>query len=318
MSAAARIGAFTALLAVVLAAAAFAGSRISPDVTEGGSHEGSTGEEFLDSHGVETKQADTPARGGHEDETTASSSLPGLAVAQDGYRLVTNERTLAAEKSQSLDFRIQNDDGSTVSDFDVENDRRMHLIVVRRDFQGFQHLHPKQRDDGSWSVEVSELEPGVYRAFANFSTEGRSLTLATDLFVPGRFDPVPLASIEDNADAGEDYEVMIESPPVAGGQTVPTEFEVTLNGRTIDAVEPYLGADGHLVALREGDQAFLHTHPEGEPGGPGPIRFQVTYPTAGRYRLFLQFKHAGEVRTAAFTRDADQPGDDHVGGEQHD
>jgi hypothetical protein len=76
----------------------------------------------------------------------------------------------------------------------------------------------------------------------------------------------------------------------------------------VDAVEPYLGADGHLVALREHDQAFLHTHPEGEPGGPGPIEFGVEYPTAGRYRLFLQFKHAGEVHTAEFTQEV---GDEH-------
>ena len=28
-------------------------------------------------------------------------------------------------------------------------------------------------------------------------------------------------------------------------------------------MEPYLGAKGHLVALREGDLAYLHIHPEG-------------------------------------------------------
>jgi hypothetical protein len=27
------------------------------------------------------------------------------------------------------------------------------------------------------------------------------------------------------------------------------------------------------------------------------------FPTEGRYRLFLQFKHEGKVHTAAFTRD---------------
>jgi hypothetical protein len=68
-------------------------------------------------------------------------------------------------------------------------------------------------------------------------------------------------------------------------------------------VEPYLGADGHLVVLREHDQAYLHTHPEGEPGGAGPITFGVEYPSAGRYRLYLQFRDAGEVRTASFTQE---------------
>ena len=61
--------------------------------------------------------------------------------------------------------------------------------------------------------------------------------------------------------------------------------------------ERYLGAGGHLVALREGDMAFLHVHPTGD----GPS-FAATFPTPGRYRLVLQFRHDGRVRTVAFTQ----------------
>ena len=63
--------------------------------------------------------------------------------------------------------------------------------------------------------------------------------------------------------------------------------------------EPYLGAGGHLVALRDGDLAFLHVHPTDD----ASARFAATFPTAGRYRLFLQFKHEGRVHTAAFTQE---------------
>jgi hypothetical protein len=66
--------------------------------------------------------------------------------------------------------------------------------------------------------------------------------------------------------------------------------------------EPYLGALGHLVAQREGDLAFLHVHPEDHEGCAGPeIAFHATFPSVGRYRLFLQFAHAGGVRTAGCT-----------------
>jgi hypothetical protein len=79
-------------------------------------------------------------------------------------------------------------------------------------------------------------------------------------------------------------------------------FTVTRNGQTVH-VDPYLGADGHLVALREGDLAFLHVHPvEGE-GHDDSIRFGAEFPTEGRYRLFLQFKHEGRVHTAEFTKE---------------
>ncbi|MDQ3728705.1 MAG: hypothetical protein M3355_03850, partial [Actinomycetota bacterium] len=117
------------------------------------------------------------------------------------------------------------------------------------------------------------------------------------------FDPVPLAAPKASADAGGGYEVTLDSAAPSSGSINPARFTVSKDGRKLDSVEPYLGADGHLVALREHDQAFLHTHPQGEPGGRGPISFAVEYPSAGRYRLFLQFKHGGEVRTAAFTQE---------------
>ena len=53
------------------------------------------------------------------------------------------------------------------------------------------------------------------------------------------------------------------------------------------------------MALREGDLAFLHVHPTG--GAGAQIEFHTVFPSQGRYRLFLQFAHAGAIRTAAFT-----------------
>jgi hypothetical protein len=61
-----------------------------------------------------------------------------------------------------------------------------------------------------------------------------------------------------------------------------------------------------LVALRAGDLAYLHVHPEGTPGDgvtkPGPgVVFYAEVPSSDRYHLYLDFKHEGVVRTAAFT-----------------
>ena len=48
---------------------------------------------------------------------------------------------------------------------------------------------------------------------------------------------------------------------------------VTRDGEPVTDLEPYLAAYGHLVALREGDLAYLHVHPDGEPGdGVTPLR----------------------------------------------
>jgi hypothetical protein len=77
----------------------------------------------------------------------------------------------------------------------------------------------------------------------------------------------------------------------------------------VTTLEPYLGAYGHLVALRAGDLAYLHVHPEGEEPAAGQlsgpsVTFSAEAPTAGRYLLYLDFQVDGKVHTATFTVEA--------------
>ena len=83
-----------------------------------------------------------------------------------------------------------------------------------------------------------------------------------------------------------------------------------------------------------GQPASRHVHPDGAPGDgrtePGPaIVFHATAPSDGTYRLYLDFKHDGVVRTAKFhlstgahntvARDQEQGGDEarHTGEHSH-
>jgi hypothetical protein len=176
----------------------------------------------------------------------------------------------------------------------------MHLIVARRDLTGFQHLHPEQHADGSWSVPLRLDEPGSYRLFADFSHEGEAATLASDLRVDGDADlrPLPAATATALSDGG--YEVRLDAGRARPGQEADLRFTIAKDGETVHT-EPYLGAGGHLVALREGDLAFLHVHPTDDDA----VRFAATFPTEGRYRLFLQFQHEGRVQTVAFTQEVE-------------
>ena len=73
------------------------------------------------------------------------------------------------------------------------------------------------------------------------------------------------------------------------------EITVRRDGVPIEP-EPYLGARGHLVALRSGDLAYLHVHPE--PGGAPAVRFKAELPTAGTYALYFDYQVDGVVNTA--------------------
>jgi hypothetical protein len=64
------------------------------------------------------------------------------------------------------------------------------------------------------------------------------------------------------------------------------------------------------VVLRDGDLAYLHAHPVDGAAGPD-VRFATTAPSAGSYRLFLDFQHGSVVRTADFTVTAHADGEVH-------
>lgn len=250
-----------------------------------------------------TDRATAPAHGGDAMDDMAGAAEPrGLAVAEHGLRLVTDATTFPAGRRQAFTFRIVDRRGRTVRDFGVEHTKRLHLIAVRRDMTGYQHLHPVQNPDGSWSVPLRFAQPGVHRVYADFRRAGAKAmtTLATDVFVPGAFAPAALPAPAAHTTV-DGYDVALTGGAPAGREGE-LAFRITRGGRPV-AVQPYLGAAGHLVVLRQGDLAYLHVHPH-EAEHPGaPIRFTTRYPSAGRYRLTLQFRHGGRVHTAALTQE---------------
>ena len=250
--------------------------------------------------GAETTHTHTDM--GHDDTEMASmSSQPGgLLVSDRGYTL-----TRATGTAGDFAFRILGPDGRAVTAFDTEHDKRMHLIVVRRDLSGFRHVHPRMDTDGTWRVTTPLDGPGTYRAFADFKPTGAEpLVLGIDIPVPGTVTPAPLPPPTTSTSV-DGYTVALAGKLEAG---TGSELKLTVSrgGKPITDLQPYLGAHGHLVALRAGDLAYLHVHPDGAPGDgttrPGPdITFHADVPSAGSYRLYLDFQHAGNVHTAEFT-----------------
>jgi hypothetical protein len=177
----------------------------------------------------------------------------------------------------------------------------LHLILVNRELTTFHHLHPTLDADGTWSIDVPPLDPGAYRAVADFQIAGGPrLALGTDLSVPGPYEP--------DARHGPAPETRVDGYDVAlategDGGTITATLTVRRDGAAVE-LEPYLGARGHLVAMRSGDLAYAHVHPvEADDDAAGTVTFEAELPSAGRYALFLDFQHDGEVHTASFTLD---------------
>jgi hypothetical protein len=282
MSAPARIAGFLSVLTLAFAGAALAGAAIDPAPPEAGDP---------DAHATAAAGAGHATGAGHG----TPDAVRGLGVAADGLRLAVPDPELPRGERATLRFSIVDRDGSVVRDLDLTHERRMHLIVVRRDLARFQHVHPVQAADGSWSVVLKLDAAGSYRMLADFGHAGEAYTLGADLRVDGAATlaelPAPVSEVRTDG-----YEVRLDAAAARAGAETALRFAISRDGEPV-RTQPYLGAAGHLVALREGDLAFLHVHPEGD-----EVAFATSFPSDGRYRLYLQFRHAGRVHTAAFTQ----------------
>lgn len=275
--AAGKLAGFAVLLLLVFGGAVAAGGAIGPE-RDGGA------ERRMSSHGSGAMAAD-PVR--------------GLAVSAGGLELVLQDTELRRGRPAPLRFSIVGADGRPVRDFQVAHEKRMHLILVRRDGRGFQHLHPELGDDGVWRARPTVAEAGSYRVFADFRYDDEARTLASDLAVDGDAGYQPAPAPRTTAGAGNGYRVRLDARGVRAGGEAELGFTVDRGGKEVQT-EPYLGARGHLVALRDGDLAYLHVHPEEHGAG---VNFATEFPSAGRYLLYLQFKHAGRIHTARFTQE---------------
>lgn len=212
-------------------------------------------------------------------EPASATGAAGLAVAEGGLRLVAETTLFTPGRATPFSFRILDERGEAVRAYDVTGERPMHLVVVRRDLAGFQHLHPAIGADGTWTTPLELPAGGAYRALADFSTGGVQRTLGIDLLAGG--DTPPLELPRDPAQlASTVYE--------AG---VPQTLRFDAGG----PVGRYLGAAGSLVVLRQGDLGYVRTRADAD-----ALVFETTFPSPGGYRAFLEYLRGGRLHLAVF------------------
>ncbi|WP_137994178.1 hypothetical protein [Streptomyces vilmorinianum] len=289
-----KITAFAAALAATFGTAYGVGKGVGP-----------VNEPAKAAHGEHAEQGEQGEQGehaGHEEGTGAANApaAGGLQVSEGGYTLAMETPRPAVGKSV-LRFTVKDAGGKNVTAYTTEHGKELHLIVASRDLTVYRHLHPVRAADGTWSAPVDLPAAGGYKAFADFKPAvkgAQGVTLGVDLAVPGAYAPQPLPAAAPTATV-DGYQVTLGGT-LDPGKAGELRLTVRKGGKPVTDLEPYLGAYGHLVALRDGDLAYLHVHPN--EGGPGPdVSFTATAPSTGTYRLFLDFQHGGTVRTAAFT-----------------
>jgi hypothetical protein len=226
----------------------------------------------------------------------------GLSVADRGYVLRPTASRFVSGESVEFRFTVFTLKGEPVKQFSPDLERRMQLILIRRDLSGYQRIHPILKGIGEWRAQVLFPEPGSYRAFATFLPKNvaEPVTLGVDLMVPGDVEPDPVTQSSNTDELDDGYSVMREGI-LKPGTVSRIYLHVLHDDVPVGDLQPISGDVGRLVMIREGDLGFLQVHPVDGPRQDTTVSFRTDLPTAGYYRLFFDFQHRGVTRTAEFT-----------------
>jgi len=230
--------------------------------------------------------------------------------------LTLHPRTPRPHQRVDLVFNVKDPKtGAPVHRFEVVHEKLFHLFIVSQDLSFFLHDHPVMMEDGAFRYQGNLPKAGMYRLLADYyPTGGTPQLTAKTIFVPGGLwqpghaDPDLAAKHTENMDV----ELTTEpAAPLAGFKTM-LFFRV----KPAEGLERYLGAWGHMLAASDDLIDLIHTHPflagpsgppsgtpRGQPTGiPAPqVQFNVIFPRARTYRIWVQFQRQGVVNTAVFT-----------------
>jgi len=229
-------------------------------------------------------------------------------------------------QSTKISYKITNNRDEILKDFTIAHEKIMHFILVRKDLQGFQHLHPDfNQSTGEFSVNVTFPTDGPYRIFPDFTPthenpQKLTVTLNQDINVGdlSKYKPQAVVAETVTTKSASEYDIdyYFGSTPRAGAQL---DYGLTVSDPKANEqtqLEPYLGAMGHSVIIKEGSLDFIHTHAVGmdmagmegmssaEHAGhmpePDTVDFSATFPEEGVYKIFTQFQVRGKVVTSDY------------------
>ena len=219
-------------------------------------------------------------------------------------------RALQPGQPGQLRFRVRDPrTGAPVTRLEMLHERLFHLFVVSHDLEYFSHVHPVERPDGALELEVTLPRAGAYRLIADFLPEGGAPQLIERSIATagyrGSLGPVSAPAVDLSRKVVNGTRVEMFGPTAVAGVEQLLTFELSddLSGQPITDLEPYLAATGHLLVVHSNLSVSFHSHPVAEitkQFGP-TIVFQMVFPRAGIYRVWVQFQRHGKVGTAEFT-----------------
>jgi hypothetical protein len=186
---------------------------------------------------------------------------------------------------------------NSVKRFNLVHEKLFHAFIVSEDLQFFLHDHPIWEND-AFQYDVRLPKPGMYRVLGDFYPEGATPQLiAKTIYVAGASPAIVPVARDYAPKDGENLRVELTTAPAQPVAGTNTQTRFTIG--PVEGLEKYLGAWGHMLAVSDDLIDMTHTHPLLADGS-AQMQFDVTFPRAHTYRVWVQFQRKGVVNTVHF------------------
>lgn len=201
--------------------------------------------------------------------------------------------------------------GETVKSFDVAHTKLFHLMLVSKDLGWFVHEHPVPQPDGTFTIDWTFPAGGDYLVFADVAPKDKgSQVVSTPLRLEGpaaTWSPKLVPSKGPSRDGSIVASFVPTESPIPIGKTTVLSFKLrdAASGKPVTDLQPYLGAQGHLMIVHQDGGTFVHSHPAEDAASmalskKGDVRFTARFPRAGLYKAWAQFQRGGKVSTVSY------------------
>lgn len=207
-----------------------------------------------------------------------------------------------------VEIHIQDDKGQNVPDFDIFQEKLMHLILVSDDLGFFRHLHPGYKGNGYFLTETILPAAGYYTLFCDYKPAGQKEQISVlKLRIKGTEKTSEVADTKRTEKTVEDTRIRLNVSPkkVRPNEetTIIFDLEQVADGVAVKGLQPYLGEKGHLVIIKKSTvfttNDYIHAHAMKE-GEASEIKFMARFPDTGFYKLWCQFNSGGKILIADF------------------
>lgn len=236
-------------------------------------------------------------------------------------KLESTPKLIKPGENVSLRFSVFNPTTEKqVREFGILHDMPFHLFIVSLDFEHFDHIHPSQQPDGSFTIDTVLPRPGHYKVFCDFFPIGGTPQVIQANLITAGFkgdlvssqarlvpDKTFVKTVE-----GTRFDLHFEPAQMVAGKPAELRYHLidAATNKPVGDLKPYLGAWGHTLILSEDGSDYLHSHPtemipddvdRSQLIGKPEVAFETFFPHPGHYRIWSQFRRGDQILTVSFT-----------------